>query len=69
MRKKREFVEGAAYHVTSRTNDKIRVFERNLGRKSVTDTRRYHVIQSPRYALPLPGSYRFPVGLSVSFHR
>ena len=33
MRKKREFIEGAYYHVTSRTNDKIRVFERNLGRK------------------------------------
>jgi len=33
MRKKREFVEGAFYHVTSRTNDRIRVFENNLGRK------------------------------------
>jgi putative transposase len=33
MRKKREFLEGGTYHVTSRTNDKIRVFERNLGRK------------------------------------
>jgi putative transposase len=33
MRKKREFVEGVYYHVTSRTNDKIRVFENNLGRK------------------------------------
>ena len=33
MRKKREFVDGAAYHVVSRTNDKIRVFERNLGKK------------------------------------
>lgn len=33
MRKKREFIEGAAYHVTSRTNDKIRVFECNVGRK------------------------------------
>jgi len=33
MRKKREFTEGAFYHVTSRTNDKIRVFENNLGRK------------------------------------
>ena len=33
MRKKREFVTGAFYHVTSRTNDKIRVFENNLGRK------------------------------------
>ena len=33
MRKKREFIEGAFYHVTSRTNDKIRVFENNLGRK------------------------------------
>ena len=31
--KKREFVEGAAYHVTSRTNDKIRVFECKLGQK------------------------------------
>ena len=33
MRKKREFVEGAFYHVTSRTNNKIRVFSNNLGRK------------------------------------
>ena len=28
-----EFIEGAFYHVTSRTNDRIRVFENNLGRK------------------------------------
>jgi putative transposase len=33
MRKKREFTEGAFYHVTSRTNDKIRVFGNKLGRK------------------------------------
>jgi len=33
MRKKREFSNGVFYHVTSRTNDKIRVFENNLGRK------------------------------------
>jgi len=33
MRKKREFIAGAFYHVTSRTNDKIRVFENKLGRK------------------------------------
>jgi putative transposase len=33
MLKKREFIAGAFYHVTSRTNDKIRVFENNLGRK------------------------------------
>lgn len=33
MRKKREFIEGSFYHVTSRTNDKIRVFENKLGRK------------------------------------
>ena len=33
MRKKREFTEGAFYHVTSRTNDKIRVFANKLGRK------------------------------------
>jgi len=33
MRKKREFVAGALYHVTSRTNDKIRVFDNNLGRR------------------------------------
>jgi len=30
---KREFIDGAFYHVTSRTNNKIRVFENNLGRK------------------------------------
>ena len=33
MRKKREFIDGAFYHVTSRTNDKIRIFENRLGRK------------------------------------
>ena len=33
MYKKRVFVDGAFYHVTSRTNDKIRVFENKLGRK------------------------------------
>jgi len=33
LRKKRELVEGAAYHVTSRTNDRIRVFENKLGRR------------------------------------
>jgi putative transposase len=33
MYKKRSFVDGAFYHVTSRTNDKIRVFENKLGRK------------------------------------
>jgi putative transposase len=33
MRKKREFLEGVFYHVTSRTNDKIRIFENKLGRK------------------------------------
>jgi putative transposase len=35
MRKKREFIEGAAYHVTSRTNDKKRVFECNVGQKTM----------------------------------
>ncbi|GHV64998.1 hypothetical protein AGMMS49587_18500 [Spirochaetia bacterium] len=30
MWKKREYIEGAAYHVTSRTIDKIRVFERPI---------------------------------------
>ena len=33
MRKKREFIDGVFYHVTSRTNDKIRVFDNKLGRK------------------------------------
>jgi len=33
MRKKRELVAGAFYHVTSRTNNKIKAFESNLGRK------------------------------------
>jgi REP element-mobilizing transposase RayT len=35
MYKKREFTEGAFYHVTSRTNDKIRVFANKLGRKII----------------------------------
>jgi len=33
MYKKRVFIGGAYYHVTSRTNDKIRIFENRLGRK------------------------------------
>ena len=33
MRKKRELIEGAFYHVTSRTNDRTRVFGNRLGRK------------------------------------
>ena len=33
MRKQREFIDGAFYHVTSRTNNKVRVFENNLGRR------------------------------------
>ena len=33
MRNKREFTEGAFYHVTSRTNNKVRAFENKLGRK------------------------------------
>ena len=33
MRKKRELIKGAFYHVTSRTNNKKRVFENQLGRK------------------------------------
>jgi putative transposase len=33
MYKKRSYVDGAFYHVISRTNDKIRVFENKLGRK------------------------------------
>jgi len=33
MRKRRKFVEGAVYHVTSRTNDKIHVFAEKLGQR------------------------------------
>ena len=33
MYKKRVFIEGSYYHVTSRTNNKIKVFETRLGRK------------------------------------
>jgi putative transposase len=33
MRKKRLFIEGAFYHVTSRTNDKIQVFDKKPGQK------------------------------------
>jgi putative transposase len=33
MRKKRELLEGAIYHVTSRTNNKIHVFDQELGQK------------------------------------
>jgi putative transposase len=35
MRKKREFVEGAACHGASRANDRKRAFERNAGRKTM----------------------------------
>jgi putative transposase len=35
MRKKREFVDGAVYHVTSRTNDKTPVFADLAGRKTM----------------------------------
>jgi len=33
MRKKRVLIEGAFYHVTSRTNDKNHVFESKIGKK------------------------------------
>ena len=33
MRKKRDFSEGAVYHVTSRTNEKKRAFEKKVGQK------------------------------------
>ena len=33
MYKKREIIAGSFYHVTSRTNNKVRVFENNLGKK------------------------------------
>ena len=35
MRKKREFIESAAYHVTSRTNDIKRVFECKVSKKTM----------------------------------
>jgi len=35
MRKKRELLDGVFYHVTSRTNDKIRVFDNRLGRRII----------------------------------
>ena len=38
MRKKREYTEEAFYHVTSRTNNKVRVFENKLGRKTMEIT-------------------------------
>jgi len=40
MRKKREIIEGAAYHVTSRTNGKIPAFENDLSRKIMLVTLR-----------------------------
>jgi putative transposase len=33
MRKKRELIEGAVYHVTSRINNKIHVFDQEVGKK------------------------------------
>ena len=38
MRKNREFTKDAFYHVTSRTNDKISVFDTNPGRKIMLQT-------------------------------
>ena len=38
MREKRELIEGAFYHVTSRINDKISVFKNKLGRKIMLKT-------------------------------
>ena len=38
MRKKREFIEGAFYHVTSRANNKNRVFERRLEQRIMIHT-------------------------------
>ena len=35
MRKKRVFIDGAFYHVTSRTNNKIKAFEARLGRNAM----------------------------------
>ena len=33
MRRRREFMEGASYHITSRTNNKIPVFDKYFGRR------------------------------------
>ena len=38
MRKKRELIEGSFYHVTSRTNDKIKVFDNHSGKRIMTLT-------------------------------
>jgi putative transposase len=38
MRKRRELIERAFYHVTSRTNDKIRVLETSLGQSIMMKT-------------------------------
>jgi len=35
MRKRRDFVEGTYYHVTSRTNNKIEIFSGGVGRKMI----------------------------------
>jgi len=35
MRRKRILIDGAIYHVTSRTNNKIEVFQNGLGRKII----------------------------------
>ena len=40
MRLKRKFIDGAFYHVTSRTNNKIRVFEKKLGQRIMLMTLR-----------------------------
>jgi REP element-mobilizing transposase RayT len=33
MYKKRKFIDGMFYHVTSRTNDKVKIFETKIGQK------------------------------------
>jgi putative transposase len=35
MRKRRELIDGATYHVTSRTNNRIRVFDCNVGKIAI----------------------------------
>ena len=72
MRKKREFIEGVFYHVTSRTNDKIRVFDNNLGRKimliTLQDANIHALCLPPNFhSVPTPKTYTISSVISYIF--
>jgi len=55
MRKRRKFVEGAVYHVGSRTNNKICVFDTALGRRimlsSIEDAKEKYIFKLHNFCI------------------